>query len=384
MVINNPFLITSDYVSADYFCDRVAETKALTDNIKNGRNTMLVSSRRMGKSGLIGHVFNDRDLKRAYRTFSIDLYSASSLSEMVLFLGKAITDALKTAGQQKIDAFISLVRSLQPGMKLDPVSGQMKFDLSLGEIDRPKDTLEEILSYLERSDKPCIVAIDEFQQIAEFPEEKVIEQLRTHVQKCKNATFIFSGSKRRMMERLFNDPSEPFYMSCVPLYLGPIDRDNYRSFACRHFEKAEKVLEEDCFNWIYTLLEGHTWYVQRLLNELFAWTDRGETATLEMAEEALDYIVKASARAYEEQFSTIPSAQKQLLIAIAREGKADHVTSMAFVKKHALKSPSTVQSALRPLYDKETITKEHDVYSITNRFFALWIRSRYVGDLLPF
>ena len=379
MVINNPFLITSDYVSAAYFCDREAETKMMIENILNGRNTVLISPRRMGKSGLIGHVFNTRAIKAAYRTFSIDLYAASSLSEMVLFLGKAITDSLKTGGKKRMDTFISLAKSLRPGMKLDTLSGQMKFDLSLGEIERPKDSLEEIFAYLDQSDKPCLVAIDEFQQIAEFPEENVLELLRTRVQKCKNALFIFSGSKRRMMERLFNDPSNPFYMSCEPLYLDPIDRDKYRQFACNHFLKESKTLDDACFNWTYDLLEGHTWYVQRMLNELFARTAAGKAATCETAAGALDHIIKAGSRAYEEQFSAIPSAQKQLLIAIAREGKAEHVTSMAFVKKHALKSPSTVQSALRILYDKEIVTKEHDSYFITNRFFAFWIRSRYVG-----
>lgn len=379
MIINNPFLITSDYIAEEYFCDREKETKVLIDNILNGRNTVLISPRRMGKSGLIAHVFHARSIKDSYRTFSIDLYSASSLSEMVLFLGKAITDTLKSGGKRKMDSFISLVKSFQPGMKLDPISGQLKFDLSLGQIDRPKDTLEEIFSYLEQSDKPCIVAIDEFQQIAEFPETNVLELLRTHVQKCKNTLFVFSGSKRRMMEKLFNDPSNPLYMSCAQMYLDPIERGKYCQFSCHHFKKAGKTLEEDCFYWTYDLLEGHTWYVQRVMNELFAWTAVAETAAHETAPIVVDYIVKASARAYEEQFGVLPSAQKQLLIAIAREGKATNVTSIAFAKQHALKSPSTVQSALRSLYDKEIVSKEHDAYFITNHFFAFWIRSRYVG-----
>lgn len=379
MIINNPFLITSDYITEAYFCDREMETKVLIDNILNGRNTVLISPRRMGKSGLIAHVFHSRAIKDSYHTFSIDLYSASSLSEMVLFLGKAITDTLKSGGRKKMDSFISLVKSFQPGVMLDPISGQLKLDLSLGQIDRPKDSLEEIFSYLEQSDKPCIVAIDEFQQVAEFPETNVLELLRTYVQKCKNTQFIFSGSKRRMMEQLFNDPSEPLYMSCAQLYLDPIDKELYCHFACNQFKKAGKTLDKDCFLWTYDLLEGHTWYVQRVMNELFAWTSAGEVAVRETAPVVVDYIVKANARAYEEQFSRLPAAQKQLLIAIAREGKAINVTSVAFVKRHTLKSPSTVQSSLRALYDKETVTKDRDAYFITNRFFAFWIRSRYVG-----
>jgi predicted transcriptional regulator len=75
----------------------------------------------------------------------------------------------------------------------------------------------------------------------------------------------------------------------------------------------------------------------------------------------------------------ISNSQKQVLVAIAREGKAKSVTSIAFVKKHSLKSPSTVQSALNSLYENETIAKEQDAYFITNRFFAFWIRKQYTG-----
>lgn len=377
--MNNPFIITSEYISPAFFCDREVETGILIDNIVNGRNTVLVSPRRMGKSGLISHVFNQEPIFSNFETFSIDLYSASSLAEMVLFLGRSISDRLKKDRQKRMESFFSFVQSLRPGFKVDPVTGAIGFEISLGEITRPKDSLEEIFSYLESARRPCVVAIDEFQQIAEFPENNVVETLRSLVQKCKNTLFIFSGSKRRMMDRLFNSPSEPFYMSCVPLYLERIDRETYCNFACSLFTLYSKSLDRQCFYDVYDRFEGHTWYVQRVMNELFARTDKGEQATFGAVADAVDFIVKLGTRGYEEQFVSFPSAQKQLLIAIAREGKAEQVTSIAFVKKHALKSPSTVQSALRVLYEKEIVTKEQGKYMITNRFFALWILRQYVS-----
>ena len=379
MAVNNPFIITSEYISPAYFCDREEETEILVSNILNGRNTVLISPRRMGKSGLIQHVFSQDPIKRAYRTFGVDLYAASTLSELVFFLGKTITDNLKSAGRKRMEEFFSLVKSLRPGFKIDQISGEIRFDLSLGEITRPKDSLEEIFFYLEQSKKPCVVAIDEFQQIAEFPEKNILELLRTHIQKCKKTYFIFAGSKRRMMDKIFHNPSEPFYMSSAPLFLDSIGKDPYRRFAERHFSNAGKEIEADCFDYAYDLFEGHTWYVQRILNELFAWTDKGGKATEKMATEVVDYIIKLSARGFEEQFSGISSSQKHLLIAVAKEGKARAVTSMGFVKKHALKSPSTVQSATRALYENETLSKEKNAYSITNRFFSLWINKQYSG-----
>ncbi len=377
MLQPNPFIITADYYGAKYFCDRQAETETLEGNIANGRNTVLISSRRMGKSGLIAHVFNRDFVQSNYKTFSIDLYPTSSLSEMILLLAKEITGQLKSREERIWESFLGIVKSLRPGFKVDSVTGQFVFDLSLGEIVRPTDSLKEIFQYLESSDIPCVVAMDEFQQIAEYPDNNVLELLRSHVQKCKHTWFIFAGSDRRMMEKLFNNPSEPFYMSCSPLYLDAIVYDKYLAFSKKHFEEAGKRLTDDCFKRIYDLFEGHTWYVQRLMNELYAWTKPGEVANLPMMENALTFVIKTYARTFQEQMSTYPEAQKQLLIAIAKEGNAELVTSVAFCKKHSMKSPSTVQSALRVLHDKGIVRKEGNSYSVTNRLLGMWLTTEY-------
>jgi hypothetical protein len=377
MLQPNPFIITADYYGPEYFCDRQAETEALESNIANGRNTVLISSRRMGKSGLIAHVFNRAFVKSNFKTFSIDLYPTSSLAELILLLAKEITGPLKSKGQSLLESFLGIVKSLRPGFKVDPVTGQFVFDLSLGEIVKPVDSLKEIFQYLEGSEVPCLVSMDEFQQIAEYPDNNVLELLRTYVQKCKHTWFIFAGSDRRMMEKLFNNPSEPFYMSCSPLYLDAIQYENYLAFARHHFEAAGKSLQEESFKQVYELFDGHTWYVQRLMNELYAWTKPGEVADAQMASDALTFVIKTYARTFQEQMSSYPEAQKQLLIAIAKDGQAQQVTSVAFCKKHSMKSPSTVQSALRVLHDKGIVRKDGNSYSVTNRLLGIWLAKEY-------
>lgn len=377
MLQPNPFIITADYYGPEYFCDRQAETEALESNIANGRNTVLISSRRMGKSGLIAHVFNRAFVKSNFKTFSIDLYPTSSLAEMILLLAKEITGPLKSKGQSLLESFLDIVKSLRAGFKVDPLTGQFVFDLSLGEIVKPVDSLKEIFQYLEGSEVPCLVSMDEFQQIAEYPDNNVLELLRTYVQKCKHTWFIFAGSDRRMMEKLFNNPSEPFYMSCSPLYLDAIQYENYLAFARHHFEAAGKSLQEESFKQVYELFDGHTWYVQRLMNEMFAWTKPGEVADAQMASDALTFVIKTYARTFQEQMSSYPEAQKQLLIAIAKDGHAQQVTSVAFCKKHSMKSPSTVQSALRVLHDKGIVRKDGNSYSVTNRLLGIWLAREY-------
>ena len=377
MKLNNPFIISNEYVSAEYFCDRKFETKILTDNILNGRNTVLISIRRMGKSGLISHSFNNEVILKNYTTFFVDLYSTSSLSEMVSLMGKEILDSLKGKGEKLIESFLTTVRSLVAGITLDPVTGQPTLNISIGSIQRPEQTLEEIFEYLEKSERPCVVAIDEFQQIAEYPEKNTIALLRTHVQKCRQTQFIFSGSKRRMMDRLFNNPSEPFYQSCTNLYLEAIDKDVYYEFASAHFQAAGKSLCKDCFDRMYNALGGHTWYIQRLLSEMYASVERGETADVDELNRAMQHIHRLDRRFYEEALQQLTNPQKLLLIAIAKDIIAKEITSSDFVRKHSLKSSSSVQSAARSLYEAEIITREDDAYFVTNRFLGLWLIERY-------
>lgn len=377
MKVNNPFIISNEYIAEKYFCDRKFETKVLVDNILNGRNTVLISIRRMGKSGLISHCFNNKLISKDYTTFFIDLYSTSSLSEMVSLMGKEILDSLKGKGEKVFDRFITTVKSLVTGITIDPVTGQPTLNISIGNIQKPDQTLKEIFEYLEKSDRPCVVAIDEFQQIADYPETNVVALLRTYVQKCKQTQFIFSGSKRRMMDKLFNEPSEPFYQSCANLYLEAIDKKVYYEFASEKFIEADKRLCEDCFNRMYDALDGHTWYIQRLLNEMYATVDKGETAGITELNGAMQHIHRLDRRSYEESIQQLSNPQKQLLIAIAKDIKAKEITSSDFVRKHGLRSSSSVQSAAKSLYEAETITREVDTYFVTNRFLGFWLMERY-------
>lgn len=374
--IKNPFLI-SGYVSAEYFCDRESESTELAGSLLNGRNIVLVSPRRMGKTGLIEHCFHQRQIKKEYYTFYIDIYATGSLKELVFILGKHIFNTLKPKGKKFVEQFFATISSLRPAFKLDPVTGQPVFDIGIGDIKQPVLSLEEIFDYLESADKPCIVAIDEFQQIIKYPEKNVEAILRTYIQKCKNTTFVFSGSQHHMMQNIFFSASRPFYQSASFLSLGPIGIDSYRKFVRKHFNKAGKEISDDCITRIYNLLEGHTWYMQAIFNRIYEQLDRGEEVSVSEADFILHATVESYRTIYQSMLAMLPERQKEVLFAIAKEGKASEITSADFIKKHALYSPSSVQSAIRQLLDKELITKEGAIYQVYDRFFGLWLSKAY-------
>ena len=371
--INNPFVIGT-YVSPEYFCDREQETATLRKHIDNGRNVALAAPRRLGKTGLIHHFLQSEYMQEEYYTFFVDLYSTNSLAEMVHLLAKAICTQLQSRVSQWWERFGTVVSSLSMGISIDPITGQPSFNVALGQIHSPEHTLDEIFRYLETADKPCVVAIDEFQQIANYEEKNVEALLRTRIQCCSNTHFIYSGSKRHMMAQMFNSPSFPFYQSAIGMSLTPLPLDTYCRFCQDLFEKHGKRLDAEVVVQVYNDYEGFTWFMHMILNELFANTAKGGHCTLAMLPEARQNVVFSQEPLYREQLAQLPTKQKMLLQALAKEGRAQGVTSAAFIRKYSLPGASSVQSALKGLLEKEIITQSEGVYWIYDYFFASWLK----------
>lgn len=372
----NPFVV-GRYVSPEYFCDRDKETEFLVKQIANGRNVALISPRRMGKTGLIQNCFHQPALTDGYHLFFVDIYATSSLEEFVYLLGKAVFEELKSRGTQWAERFFQVITSLRLGFRLDAMSGEPSFDVSLGDIHSPQTTLDEIFRYLETADKPCIVAIDEFQQIGSYGEKNTEALLRTKIQQCKQTSFIFSGSKRHVMANMFNSPAKPFYQSAITMGLDVIPMDVYTAFAQRLFSERGKQTDRDIVEKVYTTFNGCTWFVQMMMNELFVLTPPDGHCTLAMYEEAERNVVLSQEMSYRDILFSLPTKQKQLLQAIARESRAKSITSSAFIRKHNLASASSVQSAVKGLLNSDIITQDGDAYRVYDYFFSIWLAKEY-------
>lgn len=334
-MITNPF-VTNGYVAPKYFCDREKETEDITALLLNGNNIALISPRRYGKTDLIRHCFSQPDVAAHYYTFIVDIYATRSMRDLVNKLGKSILDALKPRGRKVWEVFVNAITSLQAGITYD-IGGVPSWSIGLGDITNPAASLDEIFHYLQQADKPCLIAIDEFQQIGKYPEDTIEATLRTYVQYCSNARFVFAGSQRHLMGSIFTSPSRPFYQSVTIMNLTTIPCEKYTAFAVNHFR------------------------------------ENGKTLHPEMVDIGIDYIINFTADTYAELLYQLPDKQKQVLIAINKEGKARNLTSGAFTKRYGLVSPSSVRSALEGLLDKDFITKERDYYQVYNYFFSIWL-----------
>lgn len=371
MVQINPFIIEG-YLSPEYFCDRQEETALLTRHLTNRCNVALIAPRRLGKSGLIFNCFQQEAIREQYHCIYIDIYDSKNLSEFVYALGKGILAALKPKGRKVWEFFLNMLQSLKSTISFD-INGNPEWNIGIGDIQTPDITLDEIFDYLEQADKPCLVAIDEFQTIANYPEKTVEATLRKRIQNCHNANFVFSGSKRHMMALMFTSQSRPFYHSASIMGLEAIDKEVYLAFANHHLARNGKEISAEAFDYLYHQFDGITWYIQYVLNMLYSSVSDQSPLMVDDVKAIIGMILSQHRFAYQALIYQLTAKQKQVLIAIAKEGKPSSLMSQAFLQKYRL-GASTVQGAVKTLLEKDFITQDEGCFQLCDKFLELCLK----------
>ncbi len=366
----NPFIYLG-YEGPDYFCNRTEETEQLISGLTNGRNFTLISPRKMGKTGLIKHVFHhiSAQQKDAICLY-IDIFATNNLQEFVeLFCSSFVADVVgrtKSFFGKALDAF----RGWRPVLTADPVTGMPQVSVSIEPV-QATNTLKGIFDYIEQLDKRVYIAFDEFQQITEYPEKGTEALLRSYIQ-FSHAHFIFSGSKQHLMSEMFFSPKRPFYQSTEFINLQPLHEDIYFPFARRFFEQAKGSISEEVFHDIYQRFDGITWNVQMVLSKLYDLSKKANDC--KYATMAVDAALRTVSVAFEGMLPLLTPNQKALLRAIARDEPVAQPQSGSFITRNSLPSPSTVKSALETLQNKELVYRTDKGYIIYDRFFSLWLK----------
>lgn len=368
--VNNPFLI-SGYHGPRYFCDREQETEQIVNALHNERNLTLIAPRRMGKTGLIKHVFYQlQHQQKDIITLYLDIYSTQNLNEFTQAFASTILGSLDTTPQRAIHRITKFIKSCHPTFTFDEISGQPKVTVDIA-TSKEEATLKEIFDYIESSEKRCYIAIDEFQQITEYPEKGIEALLRSYIQFLPNAYFIFAGSKHHVMQEMFLSAKRPFYQSTQTLVISQINKDIYYEFASSFFNQANHALDKKTFTFIYSEFDGHTWYIQSILNRVYSYKI---TPNIDLVNRSIDEIVSENEYNYQNLLAAYPSVSSRLIKAIAKEGIVSEVHAGNFISKYKLKAASSVNTALRSLINKEIIYKTDSGYIVYDRFFAIWLR----------
>ena len=368
--LGNPFGVYG-YVSPTYFCDREQETNDLLSALSNGRNVTLMSPRRMGKTGLICNVFHQLQQREDVACFYIDIFSTKSLASFVKVFASAIVGKLDTP-IQRAEGFIQrFFQGIRLSFSTDMLTGNPQVNLDF-QPEQTESTLEQVFAYLVQSKRECYIAIDEFQQILEYPESNVEALLRSYVQFCPNVHFIFSGSKQHLMSDIFSSASRPFFQSTEKMHLYPIPERKYYEFAAYWMQKKQIELSQELFHDIYQHFDGHTWYVQYVLNLLYGAVTTA--VTKEDVHKAIVHIMQREQELFQTTYDKLTDNQAALLVAIAKEGIVPAINAGEFIRKYNLKGTSSVNKALEYLINKELAYQTSQGYIIYNRFFGLWLK----------
>lgn len=333
--LNNPFVVYG-YKGAEYFCDRQKETEKMISTLHNERNITLVAPRRMGKTGLIHHVFHQMEEQyEGVKCFYLDIFATKNLEQMVQLMASEIIG--------KLD--------------LKPSEG--------------RESLKRIFEYLKQSGKRCYIAIDEFQQILSYPEDGVEAMIRSYIQFLPNVYFVFSGSQQHMMQEMFLSANRPFFQSSLVLSLPCIEEPVYREFANRLLSSQHRLINESTFSYIYQQSDCVTWYVQAILHGIYE--HESSEITKSLVDEVIQELIEEQAMAYQNYCAWLTENQQMLLLAIASESLVSSPLSQQFISTHHLPATSSVKTALKALVDKQLVSKTPNGYLVSDRFFAKWL-----------
>ena len=290
--------------------------------------------------------------------------------------GSAISgDSSRSAAERETLEELGLsidLTDIRPTMTIDEFSGKPKFSFDIN-AGNAQASLESILEYLQSRKARTVVAIDEFQQIAEYPEKGVEALLRSKMQFMHNVGFVFSGSRLHMMAEMFHSPKRPFFNSTASMSLDVIDRQAYFRFAASFFRKAGRILPEETFVAAYDRFEGITWYVQSVMKELYAMEVARPTEKDVIA--AVGHLVEENAMNYGFVLSKCSPGAVELLRAVAAERVVAEPMSAEFGRKYGLRAASSVRFALDSLLDDELLYRREDGYVVYDRLFAEWLRT---------
>jgi len=367
----NPFVVKG-YISPNYFCNRNKEVKKIKSAFTNGRNCTLFSVRKMGKTGTISHLFHQN---KADISAYVEIFSTQNLAQFANTLGKVVLPKIETQPRKLIRWVGHLFSGIRPSIQFDPVSGQPSLELGIRNEDQAFRSLEEIFNGIKNWGGSLWLALDEFQQITQYPEKGTEAHLRSILQFCPNVKAIFSGSQRQLLTGMFTDYGRPFYQSTDIMELRQLDKSEYLDFIRHHFEAGKRQFEPEVISDWLDRLHLHTYYVQLAMNRLYAAKPKKwKTRDFELF---FHDLLLDRQPVYESIYQLLTHLQWRLLEAIALEGRVAKPSGKDWLMKYKLGSASSVQAALAAMEQREMVVPEESGYRLMDPFMEHWFKQVY-------
>ena len=372
----NPF-VYQGYESPEYFCDREAETKTLLSHLKNGRNITLISPRRIGKTGLIKNTFYHlKEEENDAICLYIDIFATKNLNDFVEQLGVMVINDIVRKNASFFEKTIAFFSALRPVLSMDPLTGEPSVSITV-EPTQEDITIRSIFNYLNESGKEVYIAIDEFQQIGDFPDSLTFQKkLRSVWQLQSHVSYCLYGSKKHMMEQMFQNASYPFYRFGDFFYLNKISEKDWVEYICQRFESTGKHISEELAREICQVTDRYSSYVQQLAWFVWLRVQDDSAATEEDLKYGIDRLLDACEPLFIQQTEDLSAYQMNFLHAITN-GVHTGFTQTAILETYRLGTAANVTRLKKSLMVKDLITIPAPKHlEMSDPILALWLKRR--------
>jgi hypothetical protein len=357
------------------FTDREAEISELKADVRNGQDVVIFAPRRYGKSSLVWRASQELAREKAL-VAQVDLMTAPTPSAFAEKLARTIHDDVASPllrAKERLRVFGDL--KVTPSITVDPQTGGVSFSFDVGE--RREDihaTIERLLALpgelaADRK-RQVVLVLDEFQEVVEI-DRRLPNLMRAVFQRQPEVAHVYLGSKRHMMQRIFNDENEPFWRSAKQVELGVIAREPFAAYIKHQFERTDRYIAAAAVDAILDSTGGHPYATQELC--YFAWqeTEADERAEAEHVDAALTKVLRSEHAHFSLLWERASSVQRVLLTELALE--PGRPLTGDYRRRHNLPAPSTVQRAVEALERDELVARDRGSVRIVEPFLAAWL-----------
>ena len=368
---NKPFIF-GVATSGDNFTDREKETSRLLSNFTHGVNTVLISPRRWGKTSLVKKVCNlaqSHQLKVVY----LDIFSCRTDKEFYNAFASAVLKQTSSKFEELMEDAKHFLSRISPKFTIGP-DPMADFSMSL-ELNQKSNDVDEILQLPEKIAKKkgfsIVICIDEFQQIAEFKDSKSFQKrLRSVWQLQQSVSYCLFGSKKHLMNELFEKKSLPFYKFGDVIYLPKISTEDWIGYICERFECTGKSISKEFAERVCLTVDNHSSYVQQLA--WLIWIHTQKKATEENFADAYQDLIDQNSPLFEKQTENLSSYQMSFLRALV-DGVTSEFTTQEVLQKYQLGSSANVSIIKHALIKKELIEPENKKIYLADPVMKLWL-----------
>jgi hypothetical protein len=377
--MKNPFEY-GGVVSGHAFCDREKEVTDLLRAIENNDKLFVFSERRYGKTSLVRTALDKLPKKGCVCSY-VDLWPTDSEATFVTAVAKAITESMSTSVEKVLETARRFFSSLAPSVTMDE-EGKPVLTFGINTHARLEPALDEVLEtpakIAAKGKLNVVVVFDEFQQILEYGNDHVERKLRSIIQNHRHVGYIFLGSRKHLIQKMFTDRARPLYRAGGHYPLGPIAEEHWQPFIRQRFADADKVIRKQHIHDVCELTHGHPFYTQHLCHVLWELCEPKAEVTEKMIKSAVRVLLERENYAYTALWESLTVSQRRLLNGLAVEPVGVKVFAGEFVRRYGIRSASNVQRAVNGLLERDIIGRDNGSFLITDRFFRLWIQTAQV------